>query len=185
MLRKSLTWSAVLGLILAIGTSLAVHTQNTEIPAIPGITAEDAHPNGCVDCHRMTADGQDDRLSTAIAEWASAGVPETLLARSQAAWPEAFLEGEHPAVSTFVANRPLPRACVNCHKVDSGLPLEPLMHTLHYAGGRETPFVGNHNGRCLQCHTMNADISFPYPATGEVGIKSGTEQPSHGSDAND
>ncbi|MFB6286000.1 MAG: hypothetical protein ABEK03_05415 [Candidatus Bipolaricaulia bacterium] len=185
MLRKSLTCSAVLGLILAIGMGLVVHTQDTEIPAIPGITAEDTHPNGCVDCHRTTEDGRDYRLSTAIAEWASTGVPETVLERAKAAWPEAFLEGKHPAVSRFVANRSLPQACVNCHKPESGLPLKRLIHTLHYAGGGENHFVSSYDGRCLQCHKMNADITFPYPPTGEIGIKSGTEQSSHDTDANE
>jgi hypothetical protein len=180
MLRKSLTWSLVVALILAVGTGLAVYTQEESVPAIPDITVDDPHPNGCVDCHRRAGDDRDYRLSTAIAEWAEEGVSEALLERSQAAWPDVFLEGQHPAVAEFVADQPLPQSCFNCHKDDSGIPLDPLVHTLHFAGGGQNRFVAGDNGRCLHCHTMNADVGFPYPPTGQVELKSGREQSGSG-----
>ena len=176
MIRKSLTWSLVLGLLLAIGSGIAVYTQEGDVAAIPGVTAEDTHPNGCVDCHRLAGEGRDYRLSTAIQEWSDAGAPDELVEWSQAAWPNASLDGQHPGVGGFVASQTLPDGCYNCHGEGSGMPLEPMLHTVHFAGGGENHFVSGYDGRCLQCHTMNTDIAFPYPPTGNVTIKSGKEQ---------
>lgn len=175
MLRKSLAWGLVLAAMLAIGSGIAVYTQEEDVPAIPGVTAEDTHPNGCVDCHRKAGEDQDYRLSTAIAEWASEGAPEELIEWSEAAWPNASLSGQHPGVSGFVASQTLPDSCYNCHGEGSGMPLKPLLHTVHFAGGGDNHFVSGYDGRCLHCHAMNTDTEFPYPPTGKVEIKSGKE----------
>ena len=185
MLRKTLTWSLALAVLLAVGTGIAVYTQEEGVPAIPGVTAEDTHPNGCVDCHRKAGEDRDYRLSTAIEEWATEGAPEELIEWSEAAWPDASLSGQHPGVSGFVASQTLPDNCYNCHGEGSGMPLKPLLHTVHYAGGGENHFVSGYDGRCLQCHTMNTDVDFPYPPTGEVEMKSGREQPDGANDGSE
>lgn len=54
MLRKSLL--LILVVVLGVGLGVAVFTQENEVPAIPGITAEDTHPDGCVNCHAVALD---------------------------------------------------------------------------------------------------------------------------------
>jgi len=41
---------------------------------IPGLTAEDKFPNGCVDCHiKMPDINQDERISTLMSKWIKKG----------------------------------------------------------------------------------------------------------------
>lgn len=172
MFKKGLALSMVLALVLAIGTGIAVYTQEEEVPAIPGITADDTHPNGCIDCHRLAGENRDYRMSTAIAEWAE-GAPEEVMHAAEAAWPGVELTGTHPEVSEYVASQPMPQSCLTCHSSKSSIPLDDALHTYHFAGGADNHFVSGYDGRCLQCHSLNADVANP--PTGMIGLKSGTE----------
>lgn len=174
MLRKSIVFAVVAALALAVGTGIAVFTQEEEVPAIPGITAEDTHPNGCVDCHRERPDiDRDFRLSKYIEEWATEGAPEEILELAQAAWPEASLSGKHPGVSGMIATQEVPNICLQCHGSNSDKALDHLVHTVHFHGGAENHFITGYGGFCTQCHATNLDVENP--PTGEMIIKSGKE----------
>ena len=179
MFKRGLALSLVLALVLAVGTGIAVYTQEEEVPAIPGITSEDTHPNGCVDCHRLAGENRDYRMSTAVEEWATEGAPEEVMEVAEASWPGVELTGTHPNVAQFVQEQPMPQSCLTCHGDKSSIPLDDALHTYHFAGGGDNHFVSGYDGRCLQCHSMNADVANP--PTGIVGMKSGTEaQPDEG-----
>ena len=98
---------------------------------LSGITAEDEHPNGCVDCHRMTSDGNDYRLNAGLKE----------------------ISG-HPDVTRIV--RTLPGDCAMCHKptVPAG-GLSNVVHMAHYANADENHYVEYYQGECLACHALN------------------------------
>ncbi|MFB6286001.1 MAG: hypothetical protein ABEK03_05420 [Candidatus Bipolaricaulia bacterium] len=173
MLKRGLALSLVLALVLAIGSGIAVYTQEEEVPAIPGITSKDSHPNGCVDCHRVAGENRDYRMSTAIEKWANKGAPEEVRKVAEASWPGVELTGKHPAVSGFVATQPMPQSCLTCHGEQGSMPLAEALHSFHFTGGGDNHFVSGYDGRCLQCHTLNANTDNP--PTGAIGIKSGTE----------
>ncbi|GEM_PF-1350313 len=158
----------------AFGVGTTVLTQEEEVPAIPGITVEDDHPNGCVNCHRERPDiGRDFRLSTYIEEWATEGTPEEILELAQAAWPEASLSGKHPNVAEMTATRELPTACMTCHSEEGDKPLSSYLHLQHFAGGAENHFVTLYGGYCTQCHSV--DLNLEEPPAGGIGIKTGKE----------
>ena len=98
--------------------------------ALSGITVEDKHPNGCIDCH-SNASGTDYRLNVSLKE----------------------MEG-HPDISRFVNE--LPQGCAMCHKanVPAGS-LSNVVHKSHYANPSENHFVTGYAGECLACHTLN------------------------------
>ena len=103
-----------------------------DAPALSGITAEDAHPNGCIDCHRVAENGNDYRLNVSLTE---AG---------------------HPNIATMV--RTVPNDCGICHK--AGTPLgavSELTHKAHYANASENHFIAYYQGECLACHALNAE----------------------------
>ncbi len=173
MLRKSLPLILIAALALGVGAGVAVFTQENEVPAIPGITAADEKPNGCVSCHNERPDiNRDFRLSTYIGEW-SEGAPDEILELAKAAWPEASLSGKHPPVSGMVATQELPAACLSCHAETSDKPLPSYLHLQHFVGGEENHFITSYGGFCTQCHTVNLDIENP-PA-GAMTIKTGKE----------
>lgn len=55
----------VIATLVGLAGFLMVGAQQTGVPAWPGITTPDDKPNGCVDCHRQTAN-RDLRLSTTL-----------------------------------------------------------------------------------------------------------------------
>ena len=174
MWKKPAIWLTLGALVLAFGVGITVLTQEEEVPAIPGITAEDDHPNGCVNCHRERPDIERDfRLSTYIEEWATEGAEEEILELAQAAWPEASLTGKHPNIAAMVATQELPTFCLTCHSDESDKPLYRYLHLQHFYGGAENHFVTLYGGYCTQCHTVALDLENP-PAGG-VGIKTGKE----------
>lgn len=76
MIKRGLLWMLAVALALGVGVGVVVFTQEQQVPQIPGITATDEHPKGCVNCHKERPDiGQDFRLSTKIHEWAYGGRP--------------------------------------------------------------------------------------------------------------
>lgn len=174
MLKRGVTFAVALALALAVGSGIAVFTQEDEVPAIPGVTVKDEHPNGCVDCHRKRPDiDQDFRLSVQIEEWATEGVPEDFFKLIQAAWPDADLQGKHPDVAGMIASQEIPTICMNCHSADSNMPLSRDLHTAHFHGGAENHFITGYQGRCTQCHQLNLDVENP--PIGTMTIKTGKE----------
>jgi len=114
--------AAVLGLTAA---------ANAPTPLLPGITAKDEHPNGCVDCHVKVNDKQDYRL---------VNLPT-------------LVKG-HPDISKIV--KTLPNGCELCHNGKGKAPkLSNVLHEVHFKGGAENHFVAFYQGQCLNCHQLN------------------------------
>jgi len=160
---------------LALGSGIAVFTQEeAELPEIPGITVEDTHPLGCVDCHKPRPDIGQDFLSLEIKEWAEEGAPDEIMNVAKAAWPEASLTGKHPDVSGMVAAQELPGVCLMCHTEDSDKPLPPAVHLIHFSTkpeytGEDPAFLRIYGGFCTQCHALDPDV-------GTMTMKSGKEK---------
>ena len=137
---------------------------------IPGLTAEDKFPNGCIDCHINMPDiKQDERISTLMSKW-NKKVESKLLKKAQAVAPAGvMLKGIHPMASASLKN--IPAACATCHSKTSRTapPLAALLHILHLTGGDENHFLTIFRGECTYCHKMNA-------ATGVWTMPSGPEK---------
>ena len=100
-------------------------------PILPGINAEDAHPNGCVDCHQKVSDTQDYRLNVELAN----------------------LDG-HPNVAPIM--KTIPKDCSMCHKQGGAAPqVSVFVHKDHYKNPGENHFVTDYRGACLECHSLN------------------------------
>jgi cytochrome c553 len=174
MRKRNVLLISTIVLALGVGAGIAVFTEEQEVPAIPGITAPDEKPNGCVSCHRERPDiGRDFRLSTYIHEWATEGAEEEIMELAEAAWPEASLSGKHPDVSSMVATQELPTFCLTCHRDGGDKPLYRFLHLVHFTGGEENHFITSYGGFCTQCHAVDLDLENP-PAGG-VEIKTGKE----------
>ncbi|OGF56243.1 MAG: hypothetical protein A2Z21_02915 [Candidatus Fraserbacteria bacterium RBG_16_55_9] len=168
MLKKSLPFMLMVALLLGVGAGVTVFTQQAQVPQIPGITATDERPNGCVNCHKDSF-----KLSTIIGGWASAGASQEIVSLVKAAWPEATVSGKHPDVAAMVASQELPTFCLNCHSADSKMPLSRDLHLVHFTGGAENGFLTNFGGFCTNCHLINLDTTKP-PA-GTMTTKTGKE----------
>lgn len=96
----------------------AQERRTPNVPEIPGITAQDKLPNGCVTCHRNHPERKmDHRLSTTLAKWNKEVAPERLKMAQAAAPHEIKLKGHHPDVSTKIEI--IPDDCFKCHKKGS------------------------------------------------------------------
>jgi len=137
---------------------------------IPGLTAEDKFPHGCVDCHiNMPDRNQDERISTLMSKWNEKVEPE-LLERAQAVAPAGItLKGTHPIVPS--ALKDIPAVCLLCHgKISKKAPpLGQLLHVIHLSGGEDNHFLTIFQGECTYCHKMNKE-------TGTWSIPSGPEK---------
>lgn len=119
----------LLSLIAAAGV-LAGLVSPDQTPGLPGLTAKDAFPAGCVGCH-VAGDGQDHRLATVLA-----GVKG------------------HPKLKAGVV---VPTECAKCHRPESPLgAIGPLMHKVHYGKAENSEFVKKYQGACLNCHALDA-----------------------------
>lgn len=136
---------------------------------VPGITAKDVYPNGCVDCHVVGKDA-DMRMSAMMATWTSAA-PAGLVEKARAASADASkIKGKHPAITNVKAN--VPQSClVGCHKPGSTIapPFARLMHVIHLTGGSRNRFLTGYGGECTHCHKLD-------PKTGTWKIESGAEK---------
>lgn len=123
---------------------------------IPGITAEDMFPRGCVDCHINRPEiGRDVRISTIMREW-SREVEPKFLEKAQAAAPEGTtLVGKHPAGAEKITD--IPAGCLKCHGRSSQTApsFSRMMHLYHLTGGDENPFPSVFKGECTHCHKLN------------------------------
>jgi hypothetical protein len=125
----------VLASLLAAGLLAAVigltAADNATTPLLPGITAKDEHPNGCVDCHIKVNNKQDFRL---------VNLPT-------------LVKG-HPDISKIV--KKLPDSCEICHNGKGKPPkLSNVVHQVHFKGGADNHFVANYQGQCLNCHQLD------------------------------
>lgn len=137
---------------------------------IPGLTAEDHFPNGCVDCHiNMPERKQDERISTLMARWNKDAGPK-LLKHAQAAAPAGVaLKGKHPTATGSLKN--IPAACMTCHggRSKTAPPFATMLHAIHLSGGEENHFMTVFQGECTHCHKLNA-------GTGAWSTPSGAEK---------
>lgn len=124
---------------------------------IPGITAEDPFPKGCVDCHVADPRAKrDPRFTSLLKEW-SVKVDAALLAKAQGAAPAGVtLKGKHPAVTASLKD--VPGKCLPCHgKSSKTAPaFGDLMHALHLTGGEKSAFLTVFQGECTHCHKLDA-----------------------------
>ena len=151
--RNVLVVVAALATAVAGGTPVA--SQSSASRQIPGITAKDLYPNGCVDCHVAGKDG-DMRMSALMAKWTSA-VPAALVDKARASSIDpSKIKGKHLPMPNVKAN--IPQTCLTaCHKKGSTIapPFAQLMHTIHLVGGGGNRFLTASQGECTHCHKLN------------------------------
>ena len=164
----------ILGLAIC-GFTINAASEGQEQPAatlrpIPGITAPDQFPRGCVDCHINHPEmNMDARISTLMRHWKD-GVDPALLAKVRAFSPaDLALKGKHPDVEGALAD--IPNACLKCHsrKSTSVPPFSRLLHGLHLVGGEKNFFLTMFQGECTYCHKLDL-------ATGSWSLGSGAEK---------
>ena len=113
-----------------------------DIAALPGVTVDDDYPNGCVDCHGKSNDGGQVLINAALKN-----------------------VKKHPPVDKMV--KKVPDDCLKCHKegAKSGA-MREFTHKTHFSKGKDSLFVSNYNGECLNCHSIDL-------GTGAISVKSG------------
>jgi hypothetical protein len=136
---------------------------------IPGITADDMFPSGCVSCHLNFPDrNMDTRISTLMVKLAQKVGPE-LLAHAQAAAPkDVKLTGKHPAAEESLAD--IPKLCIECHnsRSQTAPSFAQMIHLVHLTGGQNNHYMTLFQGECTNCHKLNLN-------TGEWVLPSGSE----------
>jgi hypothetical protein len=124
---------------------------------IPGITAPDTHPAGCVDCHINYREmNLDARFSTLMKGW-TREVPAALLAHARGAAPAGLtLKGRHPAVPAGAFTN-IPGSCLVCHGKTSKVapPFARMIHEVHLTGGDANHFLTMFQGECTLCHKLD------------------------------
>lgn len=158
--------------VLTVG-ALARAQDHPPLPparSIPGITAEDPHPSGCVDCHVADpARNLDARFSTLFRLW-NERPDSRFLARMQPLAPAGVtLTGAHPSAGYSLAD--VPNGCRACHGVDStkAPPLASMVHLIHLTGGDANVFLTVYQGECTHCHKLD-------PVTGAWRVAGGPER---------
>jgi cytochrome c553 len=128
---------------------------------IPGITADDAFPHACVDCHINHPElNLDARISSLMKGW-NDKVEPALLAKAQAAAPAGVtLKGKHPAAAFALKN--IPTSCLTCHSKKSTLapPFAQMLHVIHLTGGEQNHFLTVYQGECTHCHKLNTSTGL-------------------------
>lgn len=128
------TATKILFFLLLVGgvvaTALFLVASDGNKPFLPGVTVTDEHPNGCVDCHKVSGDN-DYRLNVELAN----------------------IEG-HPKIDAIVKNAP--QDCLMCHKEGAKAgPLSNIVHRDHYRNPNDNHFVSFYQGACLNCHSVS------------------------------
>ena len=128
---KTVLW-IVTGLVILGGAAVMLSAASAgDAPVLPGITAKDENPNGCVDCHKNQGEGKDYRLSAGLAK----------------------IKG-HPNVEKIV--KVAPKDCTMCHKAGGKVPeLSLVVHKAHFDKPTENAFVTVYKGQCLACHALD------------------------------
>jgi hypothetical protein len=121
------------GVLAAAGLVGIVLALTAQVPPgkLPGLVSADPFPKGCVDCHKLQADGKDYRLNVGLKQVA-----------------------KHPDITSIVKN--VPTDCTMCHKAGAtaGL-ISSAVHKAHYEAKGDGAFVKAYGGECLNCHTVN------------------------------
>lgn len=136
---------------------------------VPGLTAPDPHPNGCVDCHtNMKQYNMDVRISTLMGQWTQGVEPKLLAAAKAAAADSNKITGKHPKLSD--PGKDVPHRCLMCHGKSSTMapPFARLLHLVHLVGGESNLYVSYYQADCTHCHKLNQ-------TTGAWSIPSATE----------
>ncbi len=112
----------VLFLVLTLATVVAL-SLSFSVAA----SAADPYPNGCLDCHKKTAD-KDLSLPTMV----------------KAAYAKHI-----PVKADADVN-----FCLKCHKPDGKLALQKILHDVH---NKSKVFTGDYKGTCTSCHVAGSD----------------------------
>lgn len=150
------------------------------VPDIPGLTINDDHPNGCVDCHKNYPEYKMDvRFSTLIKKWAKDGADKELVEIAKATKPKNIeITGKHPDISELIKEKgtKVPTVCLGCHSKSSDVAssFSKMIHLVHLTTeknftGDENHFLMNYKGFCTNCHAMDKE-------TGRISLKTGSEQ---------
>lgn len=162
MCMKYLKFSLAGIVLMLIFTNLyqvnATENEATPPPrSIPGITAKDVFPSGCVNCHLNFVDrNMDTRISTLFIKWKEE-VDPGLLVKAQAASPAGvILTGKHPSATESLDD--IPRACIECHgTMSQNAPaFSQMIHLIHLTG-KENHYMALFQGECTHCHKFNQD----------------------------
>ena len=159
LIRRLVMVFASLAVIAASAADAPPAAGTQAAPAlrpIPGITAEDPFPRGCVDCHVNMPDRKmDARFSTLMKQWENA-VDPALLARVQPFAPSGVvLKGKHP--KSNVASADIPTSCIGCHAAQrkAAPSFDRMIHGLHLTGGDKNHFLTEFQGQCTYCHKLD------------------------------
>ena len=106
--------------------------------SITGAHAND-YPQGCVDCHVKSEGELDFRLNVLLKQIG------------------------HRWIKTLET---VPDDCGRCHEPDDSPTLGELLHAIHYAVPQSNTYVTKYDGKCINCHEMDAKA-------GEARVKSG------------
>jgi hypothetical protein len=136
---------------LALALTLAASIHAADVRKIPGITAKDAFPKACVDCHVKHADGTDLRFSEVMKKWVAGADAKTVAAMQTFVPKGTTLKGKHPAIAAL---KDVPGACLKCHSTKIAPPFAPLVHGIHIARGEKSRFVTMFQGECTHCHKL-------------------------------
>lgn len=159
---------------VTMDTPPAVGTQNMpgpEAPDIPGITAADPFPLGCVSCHiNMPDKNKDARISTLMKQLVEQASPGLLEKAQAASSPGLALAGKHPATEGAVDS--IPSTCLECHgsSSQSAPVFSRMLHLIHLTGGSGNHYMTMFQGACTYCHKLDV-------LTGAWSIPSGRENP--------
>lgn len=97
------------------------------VPGLPGLTAKDLNPNGCVSCHK--GDQSIDKLLKKL---------------------------KHKNVDKKTTTVPDDCKSCHAGDEDVD-PLSSVVHLAHYGDGAKSEFVTEQGGQCLHCHALNTE----------------------------
>ncbi len=190
---RKLVVGILVGIVVVGGVSFMIVTQpKFPVPdKIPGVTAADPAPRGCVDCH--TKDKADDplaKLSVLMDAYNKRGAPASVKAAAQVAikaagGDPAKITGKHPTGGAMFKGQDLPKACLQCHSGDGkSIPrLDAMLYLLKYADFKDgkfvtpatTDFVKKLGGWCTACHTFEGWKEKDGALTSKIVLKQGKE----------
>lgn len=136
---------------------------------VPGITAEDPHPQACVSCHiDMPQMQKDVRIGTLMKKWEKEVTPRVLAFARNCAPEGVALKGVHPGVERGLDD--IPVSCFKCHDkmAKKAPPLRPMLHLIHLAGD-PNEYLSLFQGECTYCHKFDSSM-------GKWSVPSGPEQ---------
>ena len=126
-MKRFLSLFVTMILLLMVGAVFTVSADEMVLK-LSGITVKDEHPNGCVDCHKVSG-GNDYRLNVELGSG-------------------------HPDISKIV--RTVPNDCSMCHKANTKAgALNLQTHKIHYQNPANNNFVKAYQGDCLTCHSLD------------------------------